>query len=81
MLAARHRLGQNQGIEQKQGCIFFEVADNGPGTDPGILRSGRGYTGMTDRLAAIGGALRARSAPGRGVAIEGCVPLAARLDG
>jgi signal transduction histidine kinase len=68
-------------ITESPGTIAFTVADDGPGAEPRVLSSGRGFTGMSDRLTAIGGALRARSAPGRGVAIEGCVPLAARLDG
>jgi signal transduction histidine kinase len=63
-------------VEESPEMVDFTVADDGRGADVHVLMTGRGFTGMTDRLTAIGGTLRARSAPGDGVAIEGRVPLA-----
>ena len=66
-------------IKESPEEIEFTVADDGPGAEPHALSTGRGFTGISDRLTAIGGTVRARSAPGRGVAIEGRVPLTTRL--
>ena len=42
----------------------------------GDARSGSGLAGLTDRVAAAGGALQVRSAPGRGTLVEAVLPCA-----
>jgi signal transduction histidine kinase len=54
--------------------VEFEVADDGPGFDPGEQSSGFGLTSMRDRIAAVGGELETVSAPGQGSSIRGFVP-------
>ena len=39
-------------------------------------RTGSGLAGLTDRVAAAGGALQVRSAPGRGTLVEAVLPCA-----
>jgi signal transduction histidine kinase len=56
--------------------LRFEVADDGCGFAPGQAGAGSGITGMKDRLAAVGGALRIESEPGAGTRVRGRVPLA-----
>jgi signal transduction histidine kinase len=51
------------------------VTDNGTGFDTATTRYGTGLQGMTDRLAALGGALRVRSQPGHGTMLSGELPL------
>jgi len=58
------------------GHLEFSITDNGAGFDPAIARHGTGLQGMTDRLAAIGGTLQLRSAPGLGTTVSGKLPVA-----
>jgi signal transduction histidine kinase len=58
------------------GDLRFEVADDGAGFDPETTRYGTGLQGMADRLDAVGGSLRVRSAPGAGTTVVGSVPAA-----
>ena len=51
------------------------VVDDGRGFDPAAIASGTGIQGMMDRVAALGGELIVRSAPGQGTAIEGTLPV------
>jgi signal transduction histidine kinase len=55
-------------------ALRFEVRDDGPGF---VVEGagGDGLTNMRDRLAAIGGELEIRSAPGRGTVVAGTIPL------
>jgi signal transduction histidine kinase len=55
--------------------LVFEVRDNGAGFDSPAVRSGAGLTNMQDRLAALGGAIELRSAPGEGTVVAGRIPL------
>ncbi len=55
--------------------LGFEVRDDGAGFAEGEVLSGAGLTSMRDRLAAVGGILTIRTAPGKGVSISGTVPL------
>ena len=57
-------------------ALHFEVADDGPGFDPGTVPAGHGFQNMTDRLGAIGGAVTWRAAPGAGTTVLGSVPTA-----
>jgi signal transduction histidine kinase len=62
-------------VWEKEGGLLFEVSDDGAGFDPEAVARGAGLTNMTDRLGAIGGTLRIKSAPGRGTRIAGAIPL------
>jgi signal transduction histidine kinase len=62
-------------LARANGSLSFEVQDDGRGFDPGALVSGSGLQGMADRLAAVGGSLEIRSAPGRGTTVAGHVPI------
>jgi len=57
------------------GHLEFTVADDGVGFDAATTTTGTGLQGMADRLAAAGGSLRVRSAPGTGTAIHGRLPV------
>ena len=59
-------------LADRNGELEFSVADDGPGFDPGAAgRDGTGLQGMADRLAAAGGTLSVRSAPGEGTVVAG----------
>jgi signal transduction histidine kinase len=51
--------------------LTFEVTDDGPGFEPAHAHTGTGLQGMADRLAAMGGSLVIRSAPGQGTTVAG----------
>jgi signal transduction histidine kinase len=55
--------------------LAFEVRDDGAGFTEGAVVTGAGFTSMRDRLAAVGGVLTIRTAPGKGASISGTVPL------
>jgi signal transduction histidine kinase len=61
-------------LDQANGTLTFSVADDGVGFDPGQVEHGTGLQGMADRLDAIGGDVRVRSAPGEGTMVKGSVP-------
>jgi signal transduction histidine kinase len=67
--------------EVRLGCedeaLRFEVADDGTGFDPTATVFGSGLQGMADRLAAVGGTLEIRSAPGAGTIVAGRIPATA----
>ncbi|MGD9750673.1 MAG: sensor histidine kinase [Acidimicrobiia bacterium] len=58
--------------------VRFSVDDDGAGFDPAMLHggaTGSGLVHLRDRLAALGGELSIRSAPGRGTTVTGRLPL------
>ena len=59
------------------GTLTFEVADDGRGFDPDVAERGTGLQGIADRLAALGGELTIRSAPGEGTRVSGRLPVGA----
>jgi len=61
-------------LAEEGGRLAFSVVDDGPGFRPGEVR-GVGLQNMEDRLGALGGRLQIRTAPGRGTAVSGEVPL------
>ncbi len=61
---------------EEEGGLLFTVADDGPGFDPKIARSGHGFMNMSDRLGAIGGSVRWDSQPGAGSVVRGSIPIA-----
>jgi signal transduction histidine kinase len=64
-------------LSLSNGSVSFEVADDGRGFEPTAVATGSGLQGMADRLAAVGGFLEIRSAPGNGTTVAGRVPVAA----
>jgi signal transduction histidine kinase len=62
-------------LTQDHGTLTFEVADDGRGFDPAAVGHGTGLQGIADRLAALGGELIVRSAPGDGTTVAGRVPV------
>jgi signal transduction histidine kinase len=64
-------------LARANGSLSFEVEDDGQGFDPSVTGTGSGLQGMADRLAAVGGSLEVRSAPGRGTTVTGHVPVTA----
>jgi signal transduction histidine kinase len=57
--------------------LNFEVRDDGAGFDPQTQQFGTGLRNLRDRLAAVGGTLRIRSAPGDGTTVAGTIPISA----
>ena len=62
-------------LAQSNGLLTFEVHDDGAGFDPSSASRGSGLQGIVDRLAALGGEVEIRSAPGDGTTLGGCVPV------
>ena len=63
-------------LQQSNGSLTFDVTDDGVGFDPAAASRGSGLQGIADRLAALGGELDIRSAPGSGATVAGRLPLA-----
>ena len=61
-------------LSQADDLLTFEVVDDGRGFDPIAVSGGSGIQGITDRLAALGGRLDVRSAPGSGTTVIGTLP-------
>ena len=57
------------------GHLEFTITDDGGGFDTTTATHGTGLQGMSDRLAAAGGALRIHSPPGHGTTITGTLPV------
>jgi signal transduction histidine kinase len=62
-------------LTQTNGSLTFEVTDDGIGFDPAVAGHGSGLQGIADRVAALGGELDVRSAPGDGTTVAGRVPV------
>jgi len=62
-------------LQQQDGSVVFEVADDGVGFDPRATGYGTGLQGMADRLAALGGELIVTSLRGEGTTVRGRVPV------
>jgi signal transduction histidine kinase len=62
-------------LAQTDGTLTFEVEDDGVGFDPTAASRGTGLQGIADRLAALGGEVTIRSAPGDGTTVGGRLPL------
>jgi signal transduction histidine kinase len=56
-------------------ALRFEVCDDGAGFDTHLRPEGIGLTNLRERLAAVGGRLIIRSAPGAGTRVRGSIPL------
>ena len=65
-------------LREHDGRLEFEIVDDGSGFDvESASGSGDGYTNMTDRMASVGGTLAVDSAPARGTAVRGSLPVVA----
>ncbi|MDP9070456.1 MAG: histidine kinase, partial [Actinomycetota bacterium] len=62
-------------VAEEEGMLVFTVADDGVGFDPAVVVWNDGFTNMSDRLGAIGGALHLDSEPGHGTRVSGTIPL------
>jgi signal transduction histidine kinase len=62
-------------IGEQGSMLRFSVTDDGPGFWKDRVRLGAGMINMRDRMAAVGGELKIRSAPGQGTSILGQIPL------
>ena len=67
-------------IGNGDGSLWFEVADDGAGFDPGSSAEGHGFINMRDRLGAFGGELTVTSSPGEGSSVRGTLPVTTRSD-
>jgi signal transduction histidine kinase len=62
-------------LQAQNGTMRFTVSDDGTGYDARHTPMGSGQRNMADRLAALGGRLEVRSAPGRGTTITAQLPV------
>jgi signal transduction histidine kinase len=62
-------------LRAQNGILSFTVSDDGTGYDARHTPTGSGLRNMADRLAALGGRLEVRSAPGQGTTITGHLPI------
>ncbi|HJP66212.1 MAG TPA: sensor histidine kinase, partial [Actinomycetota bacterium] len=63
-------------LAASNGSLTFSIADDGRGFDPATTKLGTGLQGMADRLAAVGGELEVRAAPGEGATVSGRLTVA-----
>jgi signal transduction histidine kinase len=62
-------------LREEEGALVFRVEDDGKGFDAATAAKGAGMQNMSDRLAALGGALEVRSEPGDGTTVVGRIPI------
>jgi signal transduction histidine kinase len=62
-------------LQSQRGTLWFTVSDDGAGYDARRTPLGSGQRNMADRLAALGGRLEVRSAPGQGTSVTGHLPV------
>jgi len=61
-------------LQTQNETLRFTISDDGTGYDTSRTPLGAGQRNMADRLAALGGGLQVRSAPGQGTTITGHLP-------
>ena len=62
-------------MRARGGTLGFTVSDDGAGYDTRRTPMGSGQRNMADRLAALGGQLEVRSAPGQGTTVTAHLPI------
>jgi signal transduction histidine kinase len=65
-------------VEERDGQLWFEVADDGRGFDPAMTNGSAGLQNMADRVGALGGRLALTSDPAGGTRVAGEVPVPAQ---
>lgn len=73
--ACAHRIEVTVTLDASGTEVVFTVSDDGHGLPRGGARSGRGLTGMADRVRAAGGELTIASHPGSGTRVTGRIPI------
>jgi signal transduction histidine kinase len=68
-------------LTQRDGTLAFDVTDDGRGFDPDSTGYGTGLQGISDRVAALGGALDVQSGAGLGTVVPGRLPVPSRGAG
>jgi signal transduction histidine kinase len=68
-------------VQSQSATLRFSVSDDGGGYDARHTPMGSGLRNMADRLAALGGRLEVRSAPGQGTTITGQLPVSVSSSG
>jgi signal transduction histidine kinase len=79
--AAKHAAGATRisvTMAERDGGLWFEVADDGDGFEPRAVRHGDGLLNMQDRVRAIGGDVTLYSTPGEGTRVVATLPLGPR---
>ncbi len=81
--ARKHAAGARISVvlRESRGALRFVVRDDGPGFTPDPAPGpggGRGVRNVTARIAAVGGGVAVRSAPGAGTTVDGFVPVPPR---
>ena len=61
-------------LSASDGCVSFQVDDDGAGFDPGAIHRGAGLDNLAERVSALGGTLEIDAVPGRGTHIAGILP-------
>jgi signal transduction histidine kinase len=67
-------------LSDGEGGLRFEVTDDGRGFDASQRSHGTGLQGIADRLAALGGELTIRSAPGQGTTVIGDLQVSGAVE-
>ena len=64
-------------VTGSDGEVSVEVADDGPGFDPGALKMDGhfGLDWMRERVELLGGSFEVKSAPGRGAVVRASLPM------
>jgi len=62
-------------LQKQDETLRFTISDDGTGYNTSRTPMGSGLRNMADRLAALGGRLEVRSAPGQGTTISGQLPV------
>lgn len=62
-------------LAELDGCVRFEVGDDGEGFDTEATARGVGLTNVADRIDALAGTLSVWSTPAVGTRIEGAIPV------
>jgi signal transduction histidine kinase len=62
-------------LQAQNQTLRFTISDDGTGYNTSHTQMGSGQRNMADRLAALGGRLQVRSAPGQGTTVTGYLPV------
>lgn len=77
---AKHSMARRADLSVRagRGSIEVEVADDGVGFEPNLVREGFGLVGMRERAALLGGTLEVTSNRGSGTRVRAEIPLQTR---